>query len=258
MPMGCGRRRLFHHIQGVAKTPWGWAFSRNGVDHGQLIIPAHPKFKVTQFRFAHAGGIDAAGDTLAIPLYDSDPAIMSGHLCLWHNGVKHLHSIPLKPYAAGLARIGAKDGFIAAILTDPNGKRIDWYRVPKAHDAGGIAFLNRTSMPNENTAPRNNICLHMQGDTLILYTMRAQLFRRRGVITQYAVDIANNRVTLEKTDEWARDNALWHLGPSSRFGATVVPHGRPGGVDYDLVRTARNIRNDRLLMRRDKLYTAWT
>ena len=260
MPMGVGRNKIGNHIQGVCMTPFGWAFSRNGDEHGQLIIPAHKRHPITEFHFAHAGGIDAARDTIAIPLYDNDPTTKGGHLCMWRNGMKHLHSIPLKPYAAGLARTGAERGFICAILTDPNGRRIDWYRVPRAHELGGMQFLNRTRMPDENTAPRNNICLHKQGDALILYTMRAQLFRRRGIITQYAVSISESdkAVTLEKTDEWHRNNALWHLGPSSRFGATVIPNGTQGGVEYDLIRTARNIRNNRLTIRRDRLYTAWS
>ena len=256
MPMGVGRNRFGCHIQGVCLTPFGWAFSRNGKKHGQLIIPEHEKYPITTFLWAHAGGIDCSGDTIAIPLYDHDDATAGGHLCLWHDGLRHLHSIPLKPYAVGIER--TESGLICAILTDPKGKRIDWYRVPNATHLGGIQFINRTMMPDDNTAPRNNICLHMQGDNLILYTMRAQLFRRRGVVTQYAVGIADNAVKVDKTDEWTRDNALWHLGPSSRFGATVVPKSTQGGVAFDLIRTARNIRNDRLAIRRDNLYTAWT
>ena len=254
MPKGVGRGRFLQHIQGVAKTPWGWAFSRNGKKHGELIIPGHKKYPITTFLWAHAGGIDATENTIAVPLYDTDT--LSGHLCLWHDGIKHLHSLPRRPYAVGIAHRGAETGFVCAIITDPMGRTIDWYRVPQAQDLGGLRFINRT-YHDTDTAPRNNLCLHMQGDKLILYAMRAHTFRK-GLVVQYDVDISTASVRLRQTDDWEVNNTLWRLGPSSRFGATIDAHGTDDGVAFDLIRTARNIRGGRLLMRRDNLYTAWT
>lgn len=267
MPMGVGRNRIGCHIQGVALTPWGWAFSRNGVDHGQLIIPAHKKFPVTQFHEAHAGGIDAAGDTIAIPLYDHDDTIAAGHLCLWKNGLRQKHHLPRKPYAVGIAQNkaqGAETGFICAIVSDGDGSSIDWWNVPEVAQSGRMQFIGRTVMP-EPAAPRNNVCLLWQGKQLVLYAMRAYTglgnWRRlgRGRVTQYAVSVGKYSVQIKQADTFdTHNNGMLHLGPSSRFGATVVPNGTQGGVDYDLIRTARNIRADRLLIRRDRLYTAWS
>ena len=252
MPYGIARGRLLNHIQGVAITPHGLAYSRNGVDHGQLIIPGRKKYPLTQFRYAHAGGIDCDGDTIAIPLYGK--ADLSAHLCLWYEGEKTLYPLPRKGYAVGIeAGFG---GFIVAIVSCPNGSRIDWYRMPRrkgerAYDMHSLF----TTFHDAKKAARNNICLRrgqVEGSKkpygVILYTMRSHF--GRGTVDRYAVSAARNSVQLRHAGSYRRRNGLC----ASRFGATIRHTIRQASTEVSLIRTARNIRADRLRVREDMIH----
>ena len=246
MPYGVGgslAHRIKNHIQGVAVTPHGLAYSRNGTEHGQLLIPGRPRHALTQFRYGHCGGIDCNGDTIAIPLYDKGEG--SAHLCLWYEGTKTLYPLPRKPYAVGIeAGFG---GFIVAIVSCPNGSRIDWYRMPrrKGERAYDMHSLFSTEHKKE-TAARNNICLRRgsieKGDkpfALRLWAMRGHTFS--GTVTRYAVSAAKQSVMLRNEQVYPCSGHLFRLGPSSRFGATIRYTYRQTGIEVSLIRTARNI-----------------
>ena len=242
MPYGVGRHKLLAHIQGVAVTPHGLAYSRNGTEHGQLIIPGRPKYPLTQFRYAHAGGIDCNGDTIAIPLYDESEG--SAHLCLWYEGKKTLYPLPRRPYACGIeAGFG---GFIVAIVSAPDGSRIDWYRLPRRKGVHEYDFHSVFSTFHDaSTAPRNNIALRRgsidKGDkpfALRLWALRAKF--GRGYVDRYAVSAAKQSVLLRHEHRYTRRNASY-LGCSSRYGATIRYTYRQAGIEVSLIRTARNI-----------------
>ena len=255
MPYGIARGRFLSHIQGCAVTPYGLAYSRNGVDHGQLIIPGRPKHAVTQFRYAHAGGIDSEGDTIAIPLYGESEG--SAHLCLWYSGEKTLYSLPRRPYAVGIeAGFG---GFIVAIVSEPDGSRIDWYRMPRRKGERAYDFHSLfTTFRDPSTAARNNICLK-RGQIkhsgkpygVILYTMRSHF--GHGTVDRYAVSAAKNSVQLRHEGSYRRRNGLC----ASRFGATIRHTHRQAGTEISLIRTARNIGifagENKLRVREDKI-----
>lgn len=234
--------RIRRHVQGVAVTPYGLAYSRNGVDHGQLLIPGRPKHAVTHFRYAHAGGIDCEGDTIAIPLYDESEG--SAHLCLWYEGQKTLYPLPRRPYAAGIEC--GFGGFIVAIVSCPNGSRIDWYRMPRRKGVREYDFHSVFSTFHDaSTAPRNNIALRRgsieandKPFALRLWAMRAKF--GRGYVDRYAVSAAKQSVMLrhERRDRYRNAS---YFGCSSRYGATIRYTYRQAGIEVSLIRTARNI-----------------
>ena len=255
MPYGIARGRLLSHIQGVAVTPYGLAYSRNGIEHGQLIIPGRRKHALTQFRYGHAGGIDCNGDTIAIPLYDRDEG--SANLCLWYEGVGTLYPLPRRPYAVGLEC--GFGGFIVAIVSCPKGSRIDWYRMPRRKGERAYDFHSLfTTFHNPSRAARNNICLR-RGQIkhsgkpygVILYTMRSYL--GFGTVDRYAVSAAKNSVQLRHEGSYRRRNGLC----ASRFGATIRHTYRQTGTEVSLIRTARNIGifagENKLRVREDKI-----
>ena len=252
MPMaaaGSLTHRITSHVQGVCVTPYGLAYSRNGVDHGQLLIPGRPKHALTQFRYAHAGGIDSNGDHIAIPLYDKGEG--SAHLCLWYNGHKTLYPLPRRPYACGIeAGFG---GFIVALVSCPNGSRIDWYRMPRRKgtaDVGGTGGQYDfhsvfSTFHDASTAPRNNIALrrgsidaHDKPYALRLWALRAKFGRSH--VDRYAVSAAKQSVMLRHERRYSRRNASY-FGCSSRYGATIRYTYRQAGIEVSLIRTARNI-----------------
>ena len=274
MPMGCGRNRIGSHIQGTVLTPYGLAFSRNGVEHGQLIWPGHPSRseRFRQFPCAHAGGIDAVDGKepkdciIAVPLYDTGNSQFAakGQLMLVRDGVYYPYPLRRKPYAAGIVRRD-RNRLLVALVSAPDGSRIDWHEVYEQDGKfGQCRYIGATLGLPEEQRPHNNICLQKQGDKIVLYAMRAytglnNLFNLgRGRVTQYTVTLGKYTAQLCETDHWiVQNNALLRLGPSCRFGSTIAAYGTQGGVEFDLIRTARNIRNDRLTCRRDRLYFDW-
>ena len=259
--------RFKHHIQGIAHTNCGFIISRNGPEQAELIMPnVSGEFGHRQLDCAHAGGIDAVGNIIAVPLYDHDAE--SGYLSIMRTDSHALRSFPLidvrnesvKPYAAAIERIAG--GFICALVVEPDGRAIEWYRLPERSNGtlGDLVYLDTTE-PEDKLAARNNIALHYLRGELMFYMMRAH--RRSGTVTQQKVTLGSandDYVQLIDRAKWKKPNALLRLGPSSRFGATVHHYGTQGGIEILWTRTARNIgvwKRNKLAMRQDVIDFDW-
>ena len=113
---GSLKHRVLNHIQGVCFTPSGIVFSRNGDKHAELIIPNHSDERIL-FRHAHAGGIDAFANHIAVPLYDHESK--TGALSIVKPGWRGMYYHPLKHRAYAAAIEQTKGGFLAAIVSNP-------------------------------------------------------------------------------------------------------------------------------------------
>ena len=229
--------RLVRHIQGVWFTSGGIVFSRNGDKRGELIIPSRDRARIP-LRRAHAGGIDAFANHIVVPTYNHEEE--TGALTIYKPGWARYYRRPLKyrPYAAAIEQ--TKGGFLVAIVANPLGTQIEWYRVPKA--LNGLEYLGETK-PVKWTEPRNNICLHWHKGEMLLFTMRAHT-AIEGCVVKYRVERYRNGIGMFPTGIYENRNALFRLGPSARFGATIRKAGHSD--DVVLVRTARNIWKNRI------------
>ena len=259
--------RLKRHVQGVAFTNRGIAISRNDKKHGEVILPnAQGQFQYRKLQYAHAGGIDAVGNKIAVPLYDHGNT--SGYLCITHTDnyaeryfpLVNARDVATKPYAAAIERIAG--GFICALVVEPDGRAIEWYRLPERSNGtlGDLVYLDTTE-PEDKLAARNNIALHYLRGELMFYMMRAH--RRSGTVTQQKVILGSandDYVQLIDRAKWKKPNALLRLGPSSRFGATVHHYGTQGGIEILWTRTARNIgvwKPNKLAVQQDQIDFDW-
>ena len=237
---GSLKHRVLNHIQGVCFTPNGIAFSRNGDKHGELILPNHSSERIL-FRHAHAGGIDACRKLIAVPLYDH--GTNTGALTIVKPGWNGRYYHPLKHRAYAVAIEQTKGGFLAAIISNPLGTQIKWYRVPKA--LNGLEYLGETE-PARGTEPRNNICLHWHKGEMLLYTMRS--YFGMGTVVRYRIGIYDHAdVSMIRSGLVCRRNGIC----AARFGATIRKAGHSD--DVVLVKTARNIFSNRVRVRENTI-----
>ena len=250
MPKKVGRHRFLSHIQGIAHTPDGLVFSRNAKEHAELIYPRRGKVK--KFKYQHAGGIDCAGDTIAVPLYDKEAKY--GHLAFVTGaGTTAFHrTMDSKPYAVAIEWMGGN--FLICCVTKPDGSRLEWYEVSIFKRDGKTCYGDLNHLDTHAIDPakgaRNNICMRRLGGALYLYTFRSHL--GYGTVTKHLVRTCQTGViTTDEMGHYTRRN-LPGLA-AMRFGATVRHYGTQGGVEILLYRTARNIYFDKLYVRKDKI-----
>ena len=251
-------QRWISHVQGVCRFKGGWIISRNGEKHGTLLGnncqgPLDKQDDIDEGGFthghyfpdSHVGGIDSDKFMVCAGTYDKNGN--DGSLFLGHGySVEYGRCYPLafRPYAVGMICLGdvydesEKDVFLVAIIGDGDGKVIRWFRI---YEAGGDE-IDQWHL-DKKIGPRNNICLQKREDGLYLFTMRNHICHDE--VDKWLVNYDGKTVKTKHKGRYTRRCGLC----SVRFGATIEHWDNE---DY-LIRTTRNIVNDELRMRRDKI-----